>query len=155
MKNACRVARRPRRALRRIGPPRRGQADGPAEARRRDGAARVHGRHLELRREDVPASPFGPEHATEGVAHAQMALGGFRLVIHYDEAKTAANPMPYHVLQVVGWDPAQKAFDSVCFDSSAGRARRPRPAGRGTPSSSKGPASWGVRRWARATPSRR
>jgi uncharacterized protein DUF1579 len=62
-------------------------------------------------------SPFGPEHATEGVAHAQMALDGFRLVIHYDEAKTAASPMPYHVLQVVGYDSAQKAFDSACFDN--------------------------------------
>jgi hypothetical protein len=62
------------------------------------------------------ASPMGPEHATEGVAHAQMALDGFWLVIHYDETKTAASPMPYHLLQVVGWDSAQKAFDSVCFD---------------------------------------
>jgi hypothetical protein len=63
------------------------------------------------------ASPMGPEHATQGVAHAQMALDGFRLVIHYDETKTAANPMPYHVLQVVGWDAGAKAFDSACFDS--------------------------------------
>jgi hypothetical protein len=63
------------------------------------------------------ATPFGPEHATEGVAHAQMALDGFRLVIHYDEAKTAASAMPYHVLQVVGYDSAQKAFESMCFDN--------------------------------------
>lgn len=66
------------------------------------------------------ATPMGPEHATEGVAHAQMALDGFRLVIHYDEAKTAASAMPYHVLQVIGYDSAQKAFDSVCFDSVGG-----------------------------------
>ena len=62
------------------------------------------------------ASPFGPEHATVGVAHAQMALDGFRLVIHYDETKTAANAMPYRALQVVGYDATQKVFDSVCFD---------------------------------------
>ncbi|HTS03357.1 MAG TPA: DUF1579 family protein [Thermoanaerobaculia bacterium] len=62
------------------------------------------------------ATPMGPEHASEGIAHGQMALDGFRLVIHYDETKTAANPMPYHVLQVVGWDAGQKVFDSVCFD---------------------------------------
>src|SRR5271169_1054537 len=62
------------------------------------------------------ASPFGPEHATVAVAHAQMALDGFRLVIHYDETKTASNTMPYHVLQVVGYESARKAFDSVCFD---------------------------------------
>ena len=66
------------------------------------------------------ATPFGPEHATEGVAKAQMALDGFRLVIHYDEAKTAASPMPFHVLQVVGYDSAQKAFDSTCFDNFGG-----------------------------------
>jgi len=63
------------------------------------------------------ASPFGPEHTTVGVAHAQMALDGYRLVIHYDETKTAANTMPYHALQVVGYDSAQKLFDSACFDS--------------------------------------
>ncbi len=63
------------------------------------------------------ATPMGPEHATQGVAHAQMALDGFRLVIHYDEAKTAASAMPYHVLQVVGYDSAQKTFESMCFDN--------------------------------------
>jgi hypothetical protein len=62
------------------------------------------------------ATPMGPEHATQGVAKAQMELGGFRLVIHYDEAKTAANATPYRVLQVVGWNAAQKMFDSSCFD---------------------------------------
>jgi hypothetical protein len=77
------------------------------------------------------ASPFGPEHATEGVGKAQMALGGFRLVIHYDEAKTAANPMPYHGLQVVGWDSAQKAFDSVCFDVFGGACTQTSPGWKG------------------------
>ena len=77
------------------------------------------------------ASPFGPEHASEGVAHAQMAMGGFRLVIHYDEMKTAANPMPYHVLQVVGWDAAQKAFDSHCFDSFGGACTQTSPGWKG------------------------
>ena len=73
------------------------------------------------------ATPMGAEHATEGVAHGQTTLGGFRLVIHYDETKTAANPMPYHVLQVVGWDPAQKAFDSVCFDVFGGSCTQTSP----------------------------
>lgn len=61
-------------------------------------------------------TPMGPEHATEGVAHGIVALDGFRLVLHYDETKTAASPMPYRVLQVVGWDAGAKVFDSVCFD---------------------------------------
>ena len=73
------------------------------------------------------ASPMGPEHATEGVAKAQMELGGFRLVIHYDEAKTAASPMPYHVLQIVGWDAEKKAFDSVCFDVFGGSCAQTSP----------------------------
>lgn len=73
------------------------------------------------------ASPFGPEHATEGVARAQMALGGFRLVIHYDEAKTAVSPTPYHVLQVMGWDAAQKVFDSSCYDSMGGSCAQTSP----------------------------
>ncbi len=66
------------------------------------------------------ATPMGPEHATEGTAHGQMTLGGFRLVINYDETKTALNPMPYHVLQVMGWDAGAKAFDSACFDVFGG-----------------------------------
>ncbi len=72
-------------------------------------------------------TPMGPEHPTQGVAKAQMALGGFRLVIHYDEAKTAKSPMPYHVLQVVGWDSAKKAFDSVCFDVFGGACTQTSP----------------------------
>jgi hypothetical protein len=66
------------------------------------------------------ASPFGPEHATTGIAHGEMALGGFRLVLHYDETKTAASPMPFQVLQVIGWNDGAKAFDSVCVDVFGG-----------------------------------
>ncbi len=60
-----------------------------------------------------------------------MALDGFRLVIHYDETKTAASPMPYHVLQVVGWDPAQKAFASVCFDNFSSSCTQTSPGWKG------------------------
>jgi hypothetical protein len=77
------------------------------------------------------ASPFGPEHASVGVARAQMALDGFRLVIHYDETKTAANPMPFHALQVIGWDAAQKAFDSHCYDSMGGSCDQTTPGWKG------------------------
>lgn len=72
-------------------------------------------------------TPMGPEHPTEGTANAQMALGGFRLVIHYDETKTAASPMPYRVLQVVGWDAAQKMFDSSCFDDFGSKCTQTSP----------------------------
>ena len=76
-------------------------------------------------------TPFGPEHPTEGVAHAQMALGGFRLVIHYDEAKTAASPMPFSVLQVIGWDAGAKAFDSSCYDDFGGACTQTSPGWKG------------------------
>lgn len=77
------------------------------------------------------ATPMGPEHATTGVARGQMSLGGFRLVINYDETKTAANPMPFHVLQVIGWDAGQKAFDSVCFDAFGGSCAQTSPGWKG------------------------
>ena len=66
------------------------------------------------------ANPFGPEHATEGTAHGRMSLNGFRLELHYDESKTAANPTPFHVLQVVGFQRAHGVFVSSCFDSMGG-----------------------------------
>ena len=76
------------------------------------------------------ATPMGPEHATEGTANGQMALGGFRLVIHYDEVKTAANPATGGVIATAplggktdvdrAVEAAQKAFDSHCFDSFGG-----------------------------------
>ncbi len=89
------------------------------------------------------ATPMGPEHATEGVAHGQMALGGFRLVLHYDETKTAANPMPYHVLQVVGWDASQKAFDSACFDVFGGSCTQTSPGWKGADLVFEGSATMG------------
>jgi hypothetical protein len=66
------------------------------------------------------ANPFGPEHATAGVVQSRMSLNGFLLEIHYDENKTAANPMPYHALQVVGFQGAHGMFVSSCFDSMGG-----------------------------------
>ncbi len=85
------------------------------------------------------ATPIGAEHATEGVAHAQTALGGFRLVIHYDETKTAAEPdaVPPPPGHRLGFGPEGVRL-RLLRRRSAGRARRPRPAGRGTSSSSKG-----------------
>ena len=77
------------------------------------------------------ATPIGPEHATDGVASGQMTLGGFRLVIHYDEKKTDANPMPFHVLQVIGWDAGRKLFDSACFDGFGGSCMQTSPGWKG------------------------
>ncbi len=66
------------------------------------------------------ASPMGPEHATAGTVHAVSALGGFWTVVHYDEKKTAANPMPYHAAVFMGYDAAEKVFVERCYDSFGG-----------------------------------
>jgi hypothetical protein len=62
------------------------------------------------------ASPFGPEHPSEGVAHVKTSLNGFWYELHYDEAKSASNPLPYHITQLMGYDPGQKVFLAHCFD---------------------------------------
>ncbi len=63
------------------------------------------------------ATPMGPEHATVAKMGASHALGGFWVVFHYDETKTAANPMPYHAAGFMGYDPGEKVFLERCHDS--------------------------------------
>ena len=63
------------------------------------------------------ATPMGPEHATEAKMGASHALEGFWVVFHYDETKTAANPMPYHAAGFMGYDPGDKVFLERCHDS--------------------------------------
>ncbi len=65
-------------------------------------------------------TPMGPEHPTEATVHASTELGGFWYVLHYDEKKTAANPMPYHVGMFWGFDAAKKMFVLRCHDSFGG-----------------------------------
>lgn len=66
------------------------------------------------------ASPFGPEHASEGTAHVKASLNGFWYELRYDETKSSSNPMPYHIIQLIGYDPGQKLFLSHCFDMMGG-----------------------------------
>jgi hypothetical protein len=77
------------------------------------------------------ASPFGPEHASEGVAHAKASLGGFWYEMHYDETKSATNPAPYHIIQLMGYDPVQKVFLSHCFDMMGGACSQTSPGWKG------------------------
>jgi hypothetical protein len=65
-------------------------------------------------------TPMGPEHPTEATVHASPQLGGFWYVLHYDEKKTAANPMPYHAGIFWGFDEALKTFVLRCQDSFGG-----------------------------------
>lgn len=56
------------------------------------------------------ASDFGPEHATKATVVAKWILGDYWLNINYNEEKTKANPMPYHVSVFLGWDEELKKF---------------------------------------------
>lgn len=66
------------------------------------------------------ATPMGPEHATEAKLGVAKMLDGFWYVYHYDETKTAANPMPYHAAGFMGFDPGEKMFVESCHDSFGG-----------------------------------
>ena len=63
------------------------------------------------------ATPMGPEHATEAKLGAAHALDGYWIVFHYDETKTAANPMPYHAAGFMGYDTGEKVFLERCHDN--------------------------------------
>jgi hypothetical protein len=66
------------------------------------------------------ATPFGPEHPTEATVHFVHALGGFWDAFHYDETKTASNPMPYSAGGFWGYDPGDKVFVERCQDNMGG-----------------------------------
>jgi len=66
------------------------------------------------------ASPAGPEHTTTAVVHAAKAVGGRWVHVTYDENKSAANPMPYHVGVYWGYDPARKLYVQACVDVAGG-----------------------------------
>jgi hypothetical protein len=66
------------------------------------------------------ASPMGPEHDTSAVVHASKSVGDLWIHITYDENKSAANKMPYHVGVYMGYDAATKKFVEGCVDSFGG-----------------------------------
>ncbi|HET7063371.1 MAG TPA: DUF1579 family protein [Rudaea sp.] len=66
------------------------------------------------------ATPMGPEHATTATVHAAKEVGGRWVRTNYDENKTAANPMPYHVVAHFGYDSAKKQFVNSCVDVFGG-----------------------------------
>ncbi len=66
------------------------------------------------------ATPFGPEHETEAKVSFSKQLGGYWLLFHYDETKTAKNPMPYGAAGFWGWDAADKVYVERCHDNFGG-----------------------------------
>lgn len=68
----------------------------------------------------APASPFGPEHATQGHVKIARELGGFWYVIHFGEEKTKDNPMPLSGMALWGYDPGTKKFVGPGVDATGG-----------------------------------
>jgi len=66
------------------------------------------------------ASPMGPEHATTASVNTAKAVDGHWLHVTYDEHKTAANPVPYHVGVYMGYDAGKKEFVQGCVDNMGG-----------------------------------
>jgi hypothetical protein len=66
------------------------------------------------------ASPMGPEHATSANVHGVKTVGDMWIHISYDENKTAANPVPYHVGVYMGYDAGKKNFVENCVDNFGG-----------------------------------
>jgi len=63
------------------------------------------------------ATPFGPEHTTTATVVGASVVGGWWQELKYDEAKSAANPVPVHASMMLGYDSEKKQFVAVCFDS--------------------------------------
>lgn len=66
----------------------------------------------------VLAAGSKPGHDTTGKYHGEKILDGNWIVMHYDEDRTASNSRPYHVVQYLGYDAANKRFTSVVLDNS-------------------------------------
>jgi hypothetical protein len=89
------------------------------------------------------ATPMGPEHATEGKVNIGHVLDGFFYAFHYDETKTAANPMPYHAAGFWGWDAVEKVFFENCYDAFGGNCRQTSKGWAGDVLSFEGPGTMG------------
>jgi hypothetical protein len=70
------------------------------------------------------ANPMGPEHATTATVHSAKAVGDMWVHISYDENKTAANPVPYHVGVYMGYDAGKKNFVEGCVDNFGGYCKQ-------------------------------
>jgi hypothetical protein len=68
------------------------------------------------------ASQFGPEHPTITVLHGRADLNGFWMTVHYNERKTKQNPLPFHALYQIGYDPGAKQFMLIETDNFGGHA---------------------------------
>jgi hypothetical protein len=63
-----------------------------------------------------------PEHATSAALTFGWQLDGFWLEVHYEEQKTAANPVPFSWLSLWGFDELQQSLAAATVDNSGGSA---------------------------------
>lgn len=73
------------------------------------------------------ASPMGPEHPTKATVHGTWILGGAWVQINYTELKTAKNPHPYAVQEVLSYDEQPKAFVAGAVDNMGGYSTQQSP----------------------------
>jgi hypothetical protein len=67
---------------------------------------------------------MGPAHDTTGSVHIALDFAGFWVIGRYDEAKSAANPMPMRFEFVWGHDAKEKKFQAWGFDTFGGAAKQ-------------------------------
>ena len=61
-----------------------------------------------------------PAHADTGKYHAEKALDGHWVVVHYRQDQTAVNPNPFEVVQYFGYDPASKRYVTIMVGNGDG-----------------------------------
>ena len=66
------------------------------------------------------ASPFGPEHPTEGTVEAAWAMNDYWVKFTYAEKKTDRNPMPFSVSGWMGYDPKVRKLAMGGVDNMGG-----------------------------------
>lgn len=65
-------------------------------------------------------TPKGSGPADTGRYHAEKALDGHWVVVHYRQDRSAANPNPFEVVQYFGYDPVKKRYLTVMVGNGAG-----------------------------------
>lgn len=70
------------------------------------------------------ASPMGPAHDTSSTVAIAKQYGGHWYFGHFEEAKSAANPMPMAFGFAMGWDPAAKMLTMDGYDAFGGRSHQ-------------------------------
>lgn len=66
------------------------------------------------------ASQFGPEHPTVSVVRGRTDFNGFWMTVRYNERKTKQNPVPFHALYQIGYDPGAKQYTFLELDNFGG-----------------------------------